>query len=143
MIAEFYFHTDPMQVIQMDQEIRLDQAMESFAEDLPETFQSSCSYPVEYGNIDYRESLLQTIRRQPLIPTPLFCSPKKNSKKPFVVQGGLGRLWSKYYQILWVIFGNGFGLFQRYFAPNSNCRSRINTLKPFGFMWRFFELKKA
>ncbi|MEB2779592.1 carboxypeptidase-like regulatory domain-containing protein [Algoriphagus sp. C2-6-M1] len=41
--------TDADQVVDMNQGIRLEQAMNWLDEDLPETYKSSLSYPVEYG----------------------------------------------------------------------------------------------
>lgn len=65
--AEFIFSiSDPVQVIQMNQEIRLDQAIESFAEDLPDTLQSSFNYPVEYG-VSIQGKFKTDNKRQPLI----------------------------------------------------------------------------
>jgi len=90
--AEFLFSiTDPMQVIQMDQEIRLDQAMESFAEDLPETFQSSFSYPVEYG-ISIQGKFTPDNKRQPLI-TPITVVQGDLEDFGQVLPDSLGNFW--------------------------------------------------
>jgi hypothetical protein len=124
--AEFLFSiTDPMQVIQMDQEIRLDQAMESFAEDLPETFQSSFSYPVEYG-ISIQGKFTPDNKRQPLI-TPIT-----------VVQGDL----EDFGQVLPDSLGN-FWVTGLTFQDTAQIAIAAvnNTLKPFGSV-EIFEIEK-
>lgn len=58
--------TDADQVVEMNQGIRLEQAMEWLDEGLPETFQSSLSHPVEYG-ISLKGKFTPENKRQGLI----------------------------------------------------------------------------
>jgi hypothetical protein len=61
--------SDATQVVELDQGIRLEQAMAWLDGNLPETFQSNLSYPVEYG-ISIKGNYTPDNRRQPLI-TPI------------------------------------------------------------------------
>ena len=58
--------TDADHVVEMNQGIRLEQAMEWLDKDLPETFQSSLSHPVEYG-ISLKGKFTPENKRQGLI----------------------------------------------------------------------------
>ncbi|MEB2786298.1 carboxypeptidase-like regulatory domain-containing protein [Algoriphagus persicinus] len=90
--AEFIFSiSDPVQVIQMNQEIRLDQAIESFAEDLPDTLESSFNYPVEYG-ISIQGKFITDNKRQPLI-TPITVVQGDLEDFGQVLPDSLGNFW--------------------------------------------------